>query len=87
MTFFCQFSLPTGLLTALQTDESHLRSGYGSLILKHISKLIAETGHDIYAGVDESNQVSRKFFEKLGFKAIENVYFTATKHNWCETDE
>lgn len=64
----------TGFLFALQTDSSYLGHGYGTLVAKYVTKKIAETGHDIYAGIYEENQPSRRLFEKLGFKSVGKVH-------------
>lgn len=72
---------------ALQTDPNYLGHGYGTIVVKHLSKKIAEMGHDINAGIFEKNYPSRNLFEKLGFKSIGEVHWITTKHNWSEADE
>lgn len=67
------------MLGILQTDENHLGRGYGALVLKHVSKQIAELGHDVYAGVMEENTPSRRLFEgKLGAKLIGKTQWILT---------
>lgn len=58
------------MLGALKTDEQYFGNGYGSLVVKGISKKIAQRGHDVYAGVVEENTPSRGLFGELGFEAI-----------------
>lgn len=77
----------SGLLLALQTDKEHFGHGYAALVVKAISKQIAELGHDITAGVFEVNTPSRSLFEKLGFKVIGNVNWICTKLTWDDADE
>lgn len=79
--------LPTGLLSALQTDENHVGQGYAALVTKYLSKQIAESGFDVCAGIFEKNYVSRSLFEKLGFKSIGEINQIGTKHIWNEADE
>lgn len=72
---------------ALQTDENHFGHGYASLVVRTISKQIAELGHDINAGIFEVNTPSRALFGKLGFKAIAKVHWICTKITWNDADE
>lgn len=81
------FSLPTGLLGALQTDEHYYGHGYGSLVAKYVSKKIAEMGHDINAGIFEQNTPSRTLLGKLGFRSIGEVYWITTKIAWTPADD
>lgn len=67
------YRFPTGLLCALQTDEQHYGKGYGSSVLKGISKKIAQLGHDIYAGILEQNTPSRELFQKSGFVSLGEI--------------
>lgn len=76
------FSLPSGLLGVLQTDENYLGRGYASLVLKYVSKKIAEMGQDVYAGVVEDNTPSHKLFKKHGAKSVCEVRWITTKINW-----
>lgn len=81
------FRLPTGLHGALQTDEHHYGKGYGGLVMRNVSKQIAQSGHDIYAGIFVKNLPSRKLFEKHGFKSIGEVHWITTKITWTPDDE
>lgn len=85
--FFFNYSLPTGLLGALQTDENYYGHGYGSLVVKYLSKVIAEMDHGVYAGIFEQNTASRSLFSKLGFTSIGEVHWTTTKITWSPADE
>ena len=66
-----------GSLGVVQVDENHLRKGYGSLIVKGISrKIVAEYELDVTALVVQSNERSLQFFTKLGFKQTgEHTWF------------
>lgn len=81
----CRYS--TGLLCALQTDRNYYRSGYGLLVVKAISKKIAEMGHDPYAGINEPNTASRSLFKQLGYTSVGKVYWPTTNQNWSSDDE
>ncbi|XP_031627732.1 uncharacterized protein LOC116343668 [Contarinia nasturtii] len=81
------FRLPIGLLGGLKTDKNHLGRGYGSLVTRALSKMIAELGDDIYSAVFLDNTPSHSLFKKLGFKPIGEVYFVATKINWTLAHE
>lgn len=66
----------SGALGLVQVDKNHLRKGFGSLIVKAMSKKIAEELEiDITATIVESNKISSEMFTKLGFKPID-------KHSW-----
>lgn len=71
----------------MQTDERFYGKGYGTLVVKAISRKIAEIGHDIYAGVFEKNTPSRILFDRLGFKPIGDVHWIVTKITWTSDDE
>lgn len=77
---FCRH--PTGLVAALQTDEKYFGHGYAALVIKAISKKIARTGSDIFAGILEYNCPSLNLFGKLG-----KVHYLSTKINWTEADD
>lgn len=77
----------TGLLLALQTDKGHYGHGYGSLVTKALSKIIAEMGYDIIGGVFDVNIASRTLFERLGFKTTENIRWVRTDFDWANVDK
>lgn len=81
----CRFS--TGLLLALQTDKDYYGRGYGALVVKAISKQIAEIGHDLHAGVFAENTPSRKLFERIGYTTTGNVHWVSTKFQWPAYNE
>lgn len=87
MFILLSIRLPTGLLGALQTDEQHLAKGYGSMVVKDISKKIAQLGHDVHAGIFEENTPSRRLFEKLGFEAVGEVHWITTPIHWTVADD
>lgn len=64
-----------GSFGSLQVDERFQRRGLGSLIVKIMSKRLAETGKDITAGIVDSNYKSRNMFQKLGFKHIDDTHW------------
>uniref|UniRef100_A0A1I8P1D7 N-acetyltransferase domain-containing protein n=1 Tax=Stomoxys calcitrans TaxID=35570 RepID=A0A1I8P1D7_STOCA len=68
--------LPLGSLGLLQVEESHKRKGLGMLAVKIISKYLAEQGIEVTAPVVFANVPSRSMFKQLGFKIIDNVYWT-----------
>ncbi|XP_017854354.1 uncharacterized protein LOC108607818 [Drosophila busckii] len=67
---------PIGRVGMLQVQESQKRLGLGSLMVRYISKKIMEQGEEVLAAVVLENVASSKMFEKLGFKQIDNVYWT-----------
>lgn len=69
------FRLQAGPLGALQTAESHLRRGLGSLVTKAMIHKLADLDLDTFALVGDTNTVSQNMFEKIGFKKIEEVYW------------
>lgn len=86
--FYLKNRCQTGLLSTLQTDEEHLGKGYGKLVVKAISKQIADKyQHNICAGIVDENEASKAVFSKLGFKqAAEKVYWLYTTSR-VEKDE
>lgn len=74
-------------MVTLQTDDQHLGKGYARVVIKHMSKRIAEIGHDVYTDILEGNIPSRTLFGKLGFEEVGKIHYIDTKHNWSEADE
>lgn len=62
-----------GGIAALQVDEEFKRKGLGTLVVKAISRKIAEAGHDAYAAIDDDNEASQSTFKKLGFSSVFNI--------------
>ncbi|KAH8237513.1 hypothetical protein KR038_002898 [Drosophila bunnanda] len=67
--------LPIGSLGLLQVLDSHKRLGLGQLMVKSVSKKISALGDQVLAPVVHKNTASRNMFEKIGFQAIETVYW------------
>lgn len=65
-----------GGLGVLQTANEHRRKGYGTLITKIFSKMLAEEGYDISAFIVRKNVASQKMFTGLDFENIIPV-------TWC----
>lgn len=83
----CLDRFPHSLVAALQTDDQHLGKGYGLLVVKEVSRQIAQLGHDVYADILDTNRASRSLFEKLGFAVVGKVHWIQLEHNWSESDE
>lgn len=85
--WFYIYSYSTGLVGILQTDENHSGKGYGSLVIRAISRKIAETGDNGYVGILEQNIQSRSIFEKMGYKRIGEIHYIISKMYWSEGDD
>lgn len=60
-----------GSLAILQVDDKHLRKGFGSLVVKEISKRIAiKCECDVISLVLHENLKSINLFKKLGFEEL-----------------
>lgn len=60
-----------GALAILQVDDKHLRKGFGSLVVKEISKQIAaKCDCDVISLVLHENLKSINLFKKLGFEEL-----------------
>lgn len=64
-----------GSFGSLQVDERFQRRGLGSLIVKLMSKRLAEQNRDVTAGIVDDNFKSRQMFQKLGFKHIDDTHW------------
>ncbi|XP_062138697.1 uncharacterized protein LOC133847559 [Drosophila sulfurigaster albostrigata] len=72
--------LPLGSLGLLQVLSSQKRLGLGSLMVRVLSKKIAEQNLDVFAPVVTENTPSRRMFEKLGFEKIDDIYWTLEEY-------
>lgn len=72
---FDKYRLPLGALGLLQVENTHKRKGFGSLVVKLLSKFLAENNIEVTAPVVVKNVASRSMFEKLGFKEVDKVYW------------
>lgn len=70
--------LQAGPLGALQTDNAFKNRGIGSLVVKDITKQLANMNMDTCAFVNTTNEASVKLFEKVGFKVVDNGYWLRT---------
>ncbi|XP_017025656.1 uncharacterized protein Glyat [Drosophila kikkawai] len=66
---------PHGSLSHLHVLAAHRRQGLGSLAVRFMAKEIVATGSEVLATVVFDNENSRRMFEKLGFKPINNIYW------------
>lgn len=69
------------MLARLQTHKEYTNRGYAVLVTKYLSKNLAQSGYDVYAGIFESNQPSRNLFSKLGFQVTSRLYFIGSEIN------
>lgn len=70
------------MLGAMEMDENHLGHGYDSMVVKVLSKIIAEMGFDVYMPIHEDNDPYVSLFTQLGFKSAGHVHWIVTKLNW-----
>lgn len=70
-----------GALAILQTDSKYSRRGFGSLIVKYLSKKIAdECKCDNIATIVHENEKSINLFSKLGFRKLgSHTWYNLTK--------
>lgn len=69
------FRMQYGGLGNLQVKDTYRRRGIGSLIVKAMTKAIADSGDDVFASVYAINKASRNMFEKIGFKVVDTLYW------------
>lgn len=67
--------LQAGLLGAMQVDDGFRRKGYGTLILKAITRKIGELGEDVCACVLTDNLPSIRTFENVGFQVVDSTFW------------
>ncbi|XP_013114238.2 uncharacterized protein LOC106092042 [Stomoxys calcitrans] len=65
-----------GALGLLQVEETHKRRGLGKLATKIMAKHLAQKGVEVTAAIVFENSPSLCMFKQLGFKAIDNVYWS-----------
>lgn len=70
--------LQAGVLGAVQVDENYLKRGLGTVVLKAITKQLAENGHDSSAAVSVDNVPSQALFKKAGFRKVDTAFWLRT---------
>ncbi|XP_021947347.1 uncharacterized protein LOC110845264 [Folsomia candida] len=71
----------TGTISALQTQESHRRRGFGELIMKSISTQMIEHEMVPFCEVELDTTASRKMMDKLGFIVAFDAAWMSWPHN------
>ncbi|KAM8716711.1 hypothetical protein ACLKA7_003563 [Drosophila subpalustris] len=77
------------LLAALHVDSKYKRRGFGTTVVKAISRRIAALGDDVAAEIYSNNKASCSLFLKLGFQVIDQCHWINTaptigKFTWPE---
>ncbi|KAL9707539.1 hypothetical protein quinque_011057 [Culex quinquefasciatus] len=57
-----------GFLSYLHVDDRCRNRGFGELMVRAISRKVAEKGLNVYGGVRPDNGPSRRLFQKIGFE-------------------
>ncbi|XP_039438366.1 uncharacterized protein LOC120419668 [Culex pipiens pallens] len=57
-----------GFLSYLHVDDRCRNRGFGELMVRAISRKVAEKGLNVYGGVRPDNGPSRRLFQKVGFE-------------------
>ncbi|EDW03849.1 GH11462, partial [Drosophila grimshawi] len=65
-----------GTLSNLHVLPSHRRLGLASVLVRLMAQEIAASGAEVLATIAFDNDISQMFFEKLGFKHIDDIYYT-----------
>ncbi|XP_066157265.1 uncharacterized protein [Euwallacea fornicatus] len=71
-----------GQMAALQTLDEHKRKGYGSLVVKHMAKYLAEEGFDCCGTVNPENKASEAVLKKLGFEVLFQCQYIAVYNKY-----
>lgn len=66
-----------GQLAALQTIKEYRKKGYGTLVVKHMVKYLAEEGFDSCATINSENVASEAVVKKLGFEKLFRCQYIA----------
>ena len=65
-----------GWINRLAVHPDYRRSGLAATLLERVERSLAEEGLEIFAAmVEEDNQTSREFFEKLNYELFPVYYF------------
>lgn len=62
----------------VQVDPSYRRQGLATLMCKTMAKKLAERGRDSCAFISPENKASGGMFERIGFKAVDEVIWFGT---------
>ncbi|KAM7340997.1 uncharacterized protein ACRADG_001122 [Cochliomyia hominivorax] len=63
-----------GFLGTLHVRDEYRGQGLATILIEAFSQKIIQLGEDVRTVINDNNQVSRKLFNKLGFKYQEDVY-------------
>lgn len=71
-----------GQLAALQTLKEYRKKGYGTLVVKHLAKYLAEEGFDSCATINSENTASEALMKKLGFEKLFKCQYIAVVNKY-----
>ncbi|XP_023018032.2 uncharacterized protein isoform X2 [Leptinotarsa decemlineata] len=63
-----------GQIGIVETMPDYRREGYGSIIVKHLAREIAEEGNDVVVIFRVTNECIQRLVEKIGFRKVGSCY-------------
>ncbi|XP_077293439.1 uncharacterized protein LOC143916295 isoform X1 [Arctopsyche grandis] len=78
------FTSIRGDLHVLQVKDKYKRKGYGQMLVKLMSKKVAERGIEVFATIIMNNSASKEMFAKCGFEFLWVVKWLLTGSDYLD---
>ncbi|XP_012222372.1 uncharacterized protein [Linepithema humile] len=76
-----------GAMFSMQTKPEHRRKGYGTKLVRYLTKRVAEKGYYPFVVIRPENEASHSLYKKLGFRRLyQLVRMTFTPSMWQESE-
>ncbi|XP_078039802.1 uncharacterized protein LOC144471541 [Augochlora pura] len=77
-----------GAMFSMQTMPQYRRKGYGTRLVRYLTKWVADRGYKPFVVIRPENEASQSLYKKLGFKKLyQMVRMTFTPTSWQEEPE
>ncbi|XP_017885571.1 uncharacterized protein LOC108628272 [Ceratina calcarata] len=76
-----------GAMFSMQTKPEHRRKGYGTKLVRYLTKRVVEKGYQPFVVIRPENEASQSLYKKLGFRKLyQTVRMTFIPSTWQDEE-